>query len=52
MVVAKTTKGKGVSYMENVPMWHYRSPNKDEYAQGHRGTGGAVDEEHLLRGAL
>jgi len=32
MVVAKTTKGKGVSYMENVPMWHYRSPNKEEYA--------------------
>jgi transketolase len=31
MVVAKTIKGKGVSYMENVPMWHYRSPNKDEY---------------------
>jgi transketolase len=31
MLVAKTTKGKGVSYMENVPMWHYRSPNKDEY---------------------
>jgi transketolase len=31
MVVAKTTKGKGVSYMENVPIWHYRSPNKDEY---------------------
>lgn len=33
MVVASTTKGKGVSYMENVPMWHYRSPNKDEYAK-------------------
>lgn len=31
MVVARTVKGKGVSYMENVPMWHYRSPNKDEY---------------------
>jgi len=31
MVCARTTKGKGVSYMENVPMWHYRSPNKDEY---------------------
>ena len=30
---AKTTKGKGVSYMENVPIWHYRSPNKDEYQQ-------------------
>jgi transketolase len=31
MLVGKTTKGKGVSYMENVPIWHYRSPNKDEY---------------------
>jgi transketolase len=25
------TKGKGVSYMENVPIWHYRSPNPEEY---------------------
>ena len=33
MLIAKTTKGKGVSYMENVPIWHYRSPNKDEYLQ-------------------
>lgn len=33
MVVAKTTKGKGVSYMENVPIWHYRSPNREEYQQ-------------------
>lgn len=33
MVVCKTTKGKGVSYMENVPMWHYRSPSPDEYRQ-------------------
>lgn len=31
MVIAKTTKGKGVSYMENVPIWHYRSPNPEEY---------------------
>lgn len=29
----RTVKGKGVSYMENVPIWHYRSPNKDEYAK-------------------
>jgi transketolase len=36
MVCAKTVKGKGVSYMENVPIWHYRSPNKDEYAQALR----------------
>ena len=33
MVVARTTKGKGVSYMENVPIWHYRSPNANEYQQ-------------------
>ncbi len=31
MVIARTTKGKGVSYMENVPMWHYRAPNPEEY---------------------
>jgi transketolase len=33
MVIAKTTKGRGVSYMENVPIWHYRSPNPEEYQQ-------------------
>jgi|ERR1043166_2727955 transketolase len=32
-VVGKTVKGKGVSYMEHVPIWHYRSPNKQEYQQ-------------------
>ena len=26
-------KGKGVSYMENIPIWHYRSPSKEEYVQ-------------------
>lgn len=31
VVIAKTTKGKGISFMENVPMWHYRSPDPDEY---------------------
>jgi transketolase len=33
LVNCKTTKGKGVSYMENVPIWHYRSPNKEEFAR-------------------
>src|SRR5262249_56209525 len=33
VLCAKTTKGKGVSYMENVPIWHYRSPSKQEYQQ-------------------
>lgn len=34
IVVCRTVKGKGVSYMENVPIWHYRSPDKDEYQRG------------------
>ena len=33
IVVAHTVKGKGVSYMENVAIWHYRSPNDEEYRQ-------------------
>ncbi len=33
MVNCRTTKGKGVSYMENVPIWHYRSPNKEEFVR-------------------
>lgn len=31
MMVCSTIKGKGVSYMENAPIWHYRSPNPEEY---------------------
>ena len=31
MVVANTIKGKGVSFMENKPIWHYRSPSSKEY---------------------
>ena len=34
LLVCRTIKGKGVSYMENVAIWHYRSPNKEEYQQG------------------
>jgi transketolase len=34
LVVCRTVKGKGISYMENVAIWHYRSPNKEEYQQG------------------
>ena len=33
LLVCRTVKGKGVSYMENVPIWHYRSPNPQEYQQ-------------------
>jgi len=32
VIIAHTTKGKGVSYMENQLKWHHGVPNKDEYA--------------------
>lgn len=33
MLIANTIKGKGVSFMENVAIWHYRSPNAAEFPQ-------------------
>jgi len=30
-VIANTIKGKGVSFMENNTLWHYRSPQNEEY---------------------
>ena len=30
LIIAHTVKGKGVSFMENVPIWHYRMPNEEE----------------------
>lgn len=29
--IFETTKGKGVSFMENNNLWHYKAPNEDEY---------------------
>ncbi|MHA4836658.1 transketolase [Sphingopyxis sp. MSC1_008] len=31
VVICHTTKGKGVSFMENQVLWHYRTPQGDEY---------------------
>ena len=33
MIVAKTIKGKGVSYMENACDWHGKAPNEEQVAQ-------------------
>ena len=30
--ICNTVKGKGVSFMQNEVLWHYRSPQGDEYA--------------------
>ena len=32
-IIATTTKGKGVSYMENQASWHGAAPNAEQYAQ-------------------
>ena len=33
-IVLETTKGKGVSYMEDQVGWHGKAPNDEEYAKG------------------
>lgn len=33
LVIAHTTKGKGVSFMENEIKWHHGVPNKEQYEQ-------------------
>ena len=30
IIIANTIKGKGVSFMENKLLWHYKSPNDKE----------------------
>lgn len=32
-IIAKTVKGKGISFMENRLEWHYKSPNKEQLQQ-------------------
>lgn len=39
-IVAKTCKGKGVSFMENNPGWHGKAPSADEAAQAVSELGG------------
>jgi transketolase len=33
VLIAHTTKGKGVSFMQNKVEWHYKSPNAEQLAQ-------------------
>jgi transketolase len=35
-IIADTIKGKGVSYMENIRVWHGKTPSKEEYEQAIR----------------
>lgn len=42
VVIAHTTKGKGVSFMENSVLWHYRTAVGDEYAAARQELLGGV----------
>ena len=33
LLIGNTVKGRGVSFMENEPIWHFRSPNFAEFSQ-------------------
>lgn len=34
LIISHTTKGKGISYMENVAKWHHGVPSAEQYEQG------------------
>lgn len=36
LLVSNTTKGRGVSYMENIASWHHGMPNQEQYEAGIR----------------
>jgi len=36
VIIALTTKGKGISFMENKPIWHYRIPVGEELKTARR----------------
>ncbi|MBS0409756.1 MAG: transketolase [Proteobacteria bacterium] len=45
-VIAHTTKGKGVSFMEDTVLWHYRSPQGEELAAALRELDAAQGAGH------
>lgn len=48
LVVANTIKGKGVSFMENIPIWHYRMPNEKELSVLFKDLGFTEEEQKEL----
>ena len=43
-IIAKTTKGKGVSFMENQVGWHGAAPNDEQYATAMAELNAQLDE--------
>ncbi|MDY6315175.1 MAG: transketolase [Clostridia bacterium] len=44
VIIMKTTKGKGVSFMENEISWHGSAPNEEQYKQAMAELDGALNE--------
>lgn len=42
-ILAKTVKGKGVSFMENNAGWHGKAPNEEQYAAAHAELTAAIE---------
>jgi transketolase len=53
VIVANTTKGKGVDFMENQAGWHGKAPNKEQLVQGLKqlNLDFRIDYEKLLKKA-
>ena len=45
MILAKTVKGKGVSFMENPAGWHGKAPNEEQYQQARQELAAALAEK-------
>jgi transketolase len=45
MIVAHTTKGKGVAFAENCPEFHNGSLNAEQYALACQALGGQADAD-------
>ena len=44
MILARTTKGKGVSFMENNAGWHGKAPNAEQYEQARAELVAAIEK--------
>ena len=50
-VIANTTKGKGVSFMEDVVKWHHGVPSDDEFDRAIKELDAAIAMTEKLEGA-
>jgi len=47
MIIAKTIKGKGVSFIENDHRWHHKVPSDEQYEQAQQELNDLLDEMKL-----